>query len=79
MTNDDDDYEDDEMPEGVDHDDEWATVKCRYCRAEIAEDSEQCPRCGNWFSREEHPSESKTWFWWVMIVLALAATLACVM
>ena len=69
------DYEDDELPDGVYHDDEWATVPCPYCRAEIAEGSPRCPRCENWISREERPGSPKTWFWWAMMALAVACAL----
>ena len=67
--------DDDDLPEGVYHDDEWPTVPCPYCRAEIAEESEQCPRCHNYLSREDSPREPKTHFWIVMMVLATIVSL----
>jgi hypothetical protein len=64
--------DDDDLPDGVYHDDEWRTVPCRYCRAEIAEDSDRCPKCGNWQSAEDAPTEPKSWFVWLGLALALA-------
>lgn len=69
------DDEDDELPEGVYHDDEWPTVPCRYCRAEIAEGAEQCPQCGQFQSGEDAPPERRSWFVVVMLLLALACAL----
>jgi predicted nucleic acid-binding Zn ribbon protein len=56
-------------------DDEWPTVPCPYCRAEISEDSVQCPRCGEYISKEDSPREPKTAFWIVMMVLAILVSL----
>ena len=61
---------DDELPDGVYRDDEWQTVPCRYCRAEIAEESEQCPRCGNYQSAEDAPRSERSYFWLIMMILA---------
>ena len=69
---DDDDFAaDDDWPEGVYHDEEWLTVQCRHCRAEIAEGSERCPRCEMYQSGEDGRNPPKSRFWWVMMVLAL--------
>lgn len=44
---DDDDYApDDYASDGDDPSD--ATVECSYCGAEVYEDAERCPRCGNY-------------------------------
>ncbi|QEL13839.1 hypothetical protein [Limnoglobus roseus] len=67
--------EDDDLPDGVYHDDEWQTVPCRYCRAEIAEGTEQCPKCGNYQSGEDAPPERRSWFIIVVMLLALACAL----
>jgi zinc-ribbon domain len=62
---DEDDYDDDSL----------ATVPCPYCRAEIIEDAEQCPKCGQYLSREDAPSTGKSGYWWVLVLLALAVAL----
>lgn len=62
---------DDDLPDGVYHDEEWPTIPCRYCRTEISEDSDFCPKCGNWQSAEDAPSEPRSWFFWIGMALAL--------
>jgi hypothetical protein len=79
-----DDWEDDEdhydpdepetYPSGLYDDDGPPTVPCPHCGAEILEDSEQCPKCGSYISKEDTPAGvGKSAAWWVLIVLALAA------
>jgi DNA-directed RNA polymerase subunit RPC12/RpoP len=51
-----------------DDDDEEATVACPYCRAEIHEDSVQCPRCGKYISDEDAPPRKP---WWIVIGVLL--------
>lgn len=68
--------EDDDLPDGVYHDDEWQTVPCRYCRAEIAEGVDPCPKCGNFQSAEDAPAEPKSWFIIVCLILAMGCAIA---
>lgn len=71
-----DDYDPDDpetYPSGVYADDGPATVACQHCKAEILEDSEQCPRCGNYLSKEDAPAEAKSGPWVVLMILALLA------
>ena len=80
----DDDWEPDEdhydpddpetYPPGLYDDDGPATVACPHCRAEILEEAEQCPKCGEYLSREDTPATAG-WSpaWWVLVLLALAA------
>ena len=69
------DYDPDDLetyPSGIYDDDGPPVIPCPYCRAEILEGSEQCPRCGNYVSREDAPSGGpKSRFWMVMMILAL--------
>jgi hypothetical protein len=70
------DYDPDESetyPRGVYDDDGPATVSCPYCKREILEDAEWCPRCESYISREDAPSPGKSRAWIVMMVLALLA------
>ncbi|HSQ57628.1 MAG TPA: hypothetical protein VLM40_18040 [Gemmata sp.] len=60
-------------PQGLYDDDGPPTVACPHCGAEILEDSEQCPRCETFLSREDAPSAGKSAAWWILILLALAA------
>lgn len=57
-------YDDDDIP----------TVPCPYCRRDILEDSEQCPKCGMYISKEDAPRDRKSLLWIAVMVLALLAT-----
>ena len=69
------DYDPDDpetYPEGLYVDNSPPTVPCPYCRAEIIEDSEQCPRCGNYLTGEDAPSR-RGGAWVILIIGALLA------
>ena len=61
------------------HGDERAVVPCPHCRAEIDEESEQCPKCGMYVTKEDAPPAGKSWVWIVLMVLALLAALSWVL
>ncbi|MBX9681310.1 MAG: zinc ribbon domain-containing protein [Gemmataceae bacterium] len=64
--------EDPEDPEGPEADDE-GLMPCPHCFAVIHDDSEQCPRCGQYLSREDAPSNKPRWIVvTAVIVLAIA-------
>ena len=68
------DYDPDDpetYPEGVYVDNERAVVPCPHCRVEIDEESEQCPKCGMYLSKEDAPPERRSRAWIVLLVLAL--------
>jgi predicted nucleic acid-binding Zn ribbon protein len=71
------DYDPDDpetYPEGVYVDNEPAVIPCPHCRAEIDEESQQCPRCGMYLSKEDEPPRAgKSSVWLVLMVLALLA------
>jgi len=71
------DYDPDDLetyPEGLYGDDGPPTVPCPHCRAEIIEDSERCPRCGNYLSREDAPPPRRRGgAWIILMILALLA------
>jgi hypothetical protein len=73
------DYDPDDpetYPAGLYVDDEPALIPCPHCRAEIDEESEQCPRCGMYISREDAPNETRSPLWVVLMALALLSALA---
>jgi hypothetical protein len=77
------DYDPDDpetYPAGLYADDGRAVVPCPHCRAEIDEESEQCPKCGMYPSREDEgtPREGKSAAWIILMALALLAALAWV-
>jgi predicted nucleic acid-binding Zn ribbon protein len=62
-----------------DNDDSPDTMPCPYCKREIDEDSVQCPRCGNYLSREDQPAgrDKPTWVV-ITVVLLLIAFAMCI-
>jgi hypothetical protein len=66
----------DTYPEGVYvHSDERSVVPCPYCRAEMDEESEQCPTCGTFVSREDAPAQPRSAVFGVLLLLALGSVL----
>jgi predicted nucleic acid-binding Zn ribbon protein len=57
-------YEDDEY-DGEDDDEVEPTVPCPYCREEIHEDAQRCPRCGEYISAEDRPPARQPW--WIVL------------
>ena len=75
----DDEWDDDELPDGVYHEDEddgEPTVKCPYCGNEVVETAQYCPRCENYISKEDAPTQPKSWFVMILLALALLAALS---
>jgi len=54
-----DDLDASELPERDDDDD--GTAPCPYCGKDKWEESERCPHCGNYVSREDKPSQTPRW------------------
>ncbi|HEY1186725.1 MAG TPA: hypothetical protein VGE74_03660 [Gemmata sp.] len=63
----------DSYPEGVYADTERALIPCPHCTSEIDEESEQCPRCGVFLSREDTSGQGKSPLVLVLLLLALLA------
>ena len=66
-----DDWDDDEYQ---DDGEESSTIPCPYCRSEIHEDSQRCPRCERYLSEEDAPPARKPWW----LIAGVAACLVCV-
>ncbi|MCE9566263.1 MAG: zinc ribbon domain-containing protein [Planctomycetes bacterium] len=60
-------------PSGLYDDDGPPTVLCPHCRAEILEDSEQCPKCGEYISKEDAPSNGMSGVAWAVVLLMILA------
>jgi hypothetical protein len=70
-----DDWDDDSDEEWPDDDDSAETVPCPSCGADIYEEAEQCPECGEYVVRDNSVLGGKPrWY----IVLALLGILAVV-
>jgi hypothetical protein len=73
--------EDWEYPDGDyadDHDDDESRAKpCPMCGMDVYEDAEQCPLCGEWFTRQPGSAWRGKPMWW--IVLGLLGIIAVIM
>ena len=58
------------------HGDDRAVIPCPHCKVEIDEESEQCPKCGSFISKEDAPTGGKSSAWIVLMALALLAAIA---
>jgi hypothetical protein len=47
-------------------DDDDTTIPCPHCGAEIYDDAERCPECGEYLSHENAPTTSNK-PWWIVI------------
>lgn len=67
-----DDLQDWEEPDESDQDDDsndLDTEPCPWCKKPIHEQSEWCPYCGKYISREDQPLGKR--FWWTLGVVAM--------
>ena len=78
-----DDWEDDrpleewEYPDPDESDDEQTrTQECPMCGADVYEDAEQCPSCGEWIEHSTHPFAGRSMWFIVLGVLGIAVTIA---
>lgn len=61
----------DEFPE----DEEAETLPCPHCRAEIYEDAEQCPHCGEYVTHSTSVWAGRPWWWIVLGLLGIVAVI----
>lgn len=66
-------YEDDEWID--DDDDASECLVCPTCRAEVHEDTQQCPHCGDWITPVYPEKRIKSWVWKAAAVLVILALL----
>ena len=66
----------DDWPDRDDDEDEAVVVACPSCGADVYEDVEQCPACGEWVTHSTHPFSGRS-FWFVGLgLVGIAATIA---
>jgi len=63
------DHDDDDETLYIDDDDSSEVVPCPECGADVYEDAEQCPTCGQYIVHSTSPWRGKPW-WWVVLGLA---------
>ena len=74
---DDDDEDGEHFVDQGTYDDEPDVIPCPYCREEISELAQVCPKCKNYLSREDAPTPGKP-IWWVVIVVVLILAFALI-
>ena len=70
------DDEEEEDQEWDDDDDDLSTITCPYCRAEIYEEAEQCPECGEYISSEDRAARYQWQPRWIVLTAALLLLIA---
>jgi hypothetical protein len=69
------DAEEDDLVDYGDDDDDLPTVACPYCRAEIWEEAEQCPECGEYLSQEDEQADFQLPPAWIAVTVAVLLVL----
>ena len=60
---------------GTDDDEPVDTVPCGNCGADVYEDAEQCPRCGEWITHGTSALTAKPLWWQIIGVLGIIAVI----
>ena len=69
--------EDDEVGDADEYGDTAAeTVACPACGAEVYEEAEQCPRCGDYITHSSSIWAGKSWWWTLLGLLGVAGLIA---
>lgn len=74
-----DNADDEEWDDFDDEDEGEPTIPCPHCRREVHEDSQQCPYCEQYISREDAPPGLKPWWLITGIVLCLLIVISWIM
>ena len=69
-------WDDEDEDQEWDDDDDLPTIACPYCRAEIFEDAEQCPVCGEYISTEDRNARHQWQPRWIVLTAALLLLIA---
>ena len=64
----------DDEDDGWNESDEDQVDECPRCRASIYDDSERCPSCGHYLSREDSPRRHP---WWVTVGAVACLAVVC--
>jgi hypothetical protein len=66
-----DDLEDEEDDDVDTDDDDDLCIPCPHCGERILEESERCPYCEHYLSKEDAPPAHKPWWIWLGVVACL--------
>jgi hypothetical protein len=66
-------------PQGLYADDGLATIPCPHCGVDVLEESEQCPSCRMYLSKEDMPRKPRSGPWLMLAILALLAVLMSIL
>lgn len=66
----------DDWPDETDESEESIEVACPSCGADVYEDVEQCPACGEWIEHSTHPFAGRSTWFVGLGLLGIAATIA---
>jgi hypothetical protein len=67
----DDDWDDDSDDDYPDFGDDEPMIPCPNCGMDIHDESERCPHCERYISKEDAPTDRKPWWIIVGVVLCL--------
>lgn len=71
------DSDSDDFDDSPDDDSEVAEViRCPACGADVYEDAEQCPECGEWITFSTRPFAGRSLWFIVIGALGIGATIA---
>ncbi|MEX0702144.1 MAG: zinc ribbon domain-containing protein [Planctomycetales bacterium] len=70
------DWDDSDDDWGDDDDAPSETVRCPSCGADVYEDAEQCPACGEYITRTHSAWQGKPLWWIVLGAIGVIATIA---
>jgi predicted RNA-binding Zn-ribbon protein involved in translation (DUF1610 family) len=70
-----DDWDVEDAEEDLDDDGETAVLPCPACGAEVYEDAERCPRCGEYIVRRLRGWEGRPWWWVPLGLLGIGAVI----
>jgi hypothetical protein len=60
---------------GFDDDESVDTFPCGNCGADVYEESEQCPHCGEWLTRNTSPLVGQPLWWQLIGLLGIIAVI----
>ena len=72
-----DEFDDDEWVD--DDDEESECLECPLCRAQVHEDTQQCPQCGDWITPVYPRTGASGWIWKAAAILVILAMLLVVL